>query len=431
MILVTLKGLDLIRFEFAEPLEVDRTPEQHLRWVLADYPARKLELWRVPPVPGNGVLLKLMSEGLMSGAPFDPVPIIRALGDYGDSGFSPLLLQTFLDDPRKDVRLASIRALGQMLHEGSVKKLQLRLADPDPDISHEALVALCKRTDDASLTETERLAPADPEAPRLLRAGRARAWAMREQDLGHYVEVTLDTPELRADLPALALPIRTELRAVLADERRPDELRTEIASTLGCRFDAGPSLVRLGLAVLSSPRASLELRLAVIWMLGRGGRQNRQAVPALCELLDSPEPGVSDAAAEALGRLGDLAAFGPLLNAHDRSANHESVRLALRRLARPLPEAEYSDFAEGRSMPELIDSYLLREHTLDSPAPAAALVPLLASESVRARREAAYLLGLLGTSQEAPALLELRRREPDELTHAVVVRAAFLAHSRA
>jgi len=423
LVLVQFQDQPLVRFELGAPLEVERTAEEHIRWVLADYSTRRLELFRVPPVPGNGVLLKMLSELLMRREPFDPVPFIRPLGDYCNSSFAPLLLQTFLDDPRADVRRAATRALGQMQHEKSVPRFFALLSDSDPEVRREALVALAKRTDAATLSQLQPLAANDAEAARLLSAAHARSAAVRDEDMVRFVSITLEVPEFAADLPALAGPLKPELGLALADPAHSDTQRADAALALGARFAGGPDLVRISTRVCSDPSASLSLRLAVIWMLGRGGPRNRQAVPFLCSLLDSPEPGVAEASIEALGSIGDRDAFGPLLNAHP--SHPAQATLAIRRLARPLSDTEYEAFTEAKLEWTALDTYVLREDdSLDTPVAPDSLTPFLRDESVATRRGAGLLLGLLGDPAQAPILRELAIQEQDGLTHRVAAWAA-------
>lgn len=430
IVLAQFEDQPLLRFELTPALPLERSREEHIRWVLADYPSRRLELWRVQPVPGNGVLLKMMSEHLMSGVPFDPLPIIRALGDYANASFSPLLLQTFLDDARGEVRRAAVRALGQMQHRPSLPKLLDLLSDPDPEMRREAMVALAKGIDLAVLAEAEARLANDEEAQWLFAAARARATAAHADDNAGFIDVTLSVPEFIVDLPALAGPLSRELLAELADSARPDTVRADIAFALGARFVGGPEVVRTAWAVYLEPSASLNLRLALIWMLGRGGQRNRKAIPLLSATAqDTSQTGVADASVEALGLIGDRAGLGVLLNAHPNHA--EPTTFALRRLARPFSDAEYEAFASGNLDLKLLDTYSLDvNEALSSPVSHELLLPFLQSESLEARRAAALLLAYVASSEHAKLLREAAIAQVDDLTHRIAARAALMAHAR-
>jgi hypothetical protein len=287
-----------------------------------------------------------------------------------------------------------------------------------------------RRASISVLAEAEARLIEDQEAQWLFAAARARATAAHAEDNVGFIDVTLTVPEFIADLPAFAGPLSRELLAALADSMRANTVRADIAFALGARFVGGPEVVRTAWSVYLEPSASLDLRLALIWMLGRGGQRNRKAIPLLSATAqDTTQNGVADASIEALGLIGDRAAFGLLLNAHGEHA--EPATFALRRLARPLSDAEYEAFASGSLGFKLLDAYSLDAHeTLSSPVSYETLVPFLQSDSVDARRAAAFLLAYVASNEQARLLRDTAIAQADDLTHRIAARAAQMLRAR-
>lgn len=412
--IVNLVTGTLSRFDFGDPLEPTRDPEAHLRWVLADYDARRDEQWQISPPEGEPPLVKIArAAGQTAG---ELMPLIRAFAFYAMPDYGPYVVGPLTRHPDDAVKRAAIHALGAMGSHDGLAFVWPFLQSPDPTLRREAVIATGK----LGLADTIPYldaAAADPTLAPLAERGRRRIEAVRSRDIDKLVDVVIQTEdyeELGVLMPFIYQPVAT----VLVDPRRPEIERLRAARLLG--------LVRVRkvapvlLLLLNDPATSLPLRIQLVIALGR--MRERCAVAPLLGLLGGPDPALQDAVITALGEIGDRRAFGPLLNRFgDRGgAVCERVRLATSRLAEPLGVESFEDWSAGRLNLDgyavyFFDDTLGLAAALDRPF----IDRALQDPRPEARREAALLLALFGEPGDAPRLAAIAQRDADDLVRHV------------
>jgi len=429
---LNLPGPRLVRLGLGAPPEVRLAPEPHMRWVLADYPARRDEQWRLPPAIGGPILLKLWFEERAK-APPSPLltRLIEAWAFYGPIvAYARHLARECLADADLERRMASILALGTFGEVDMLPALEPLLASENPAVRCAAILAVAKLAPADRFDALQALARGEGELEAIVALGRERRAAADRGDVPAFVRVNLRHDALYEDLAGMAHLIGADIMRAFASPELPADERRRAARLLG--------LVRLGTSATAGVGADLvgrddvdrALRLECVVMLGRIGA--RRAVPRLAELLDGADLGLSDAAVNALGEIGDVRALGPLLNHYDarRGAVRPLVEMGIWRLAAPLDAAGYAAWSRGE-LDLRPDTAYFFDGGLRTTVPRDLCLRLLASPDREAQLEAALLLGLLGTPADAAPLRDLANRALDDVTRAVAERAASLCAARA
>lgn len=135
-----------------------------------------------------------------------------------------------------------------------------------------------------------------------------------------------------------------------------------------------------------------------------GRLKDTESIPRFTKLLTSTQ--LRGVAAEALGRIGTKEAIRPLLPL--LAGSREARRLALRALGKSKSELAVAKLLEQVSDREVREqaTTALLEVGQDAERP---LVAALASDDWKTRRNAIYLLGLIGTQQSAAILEEIAK----------------------
>lgn len=176
------------------------------------------------------------------------------------------------------------------------------------------------------------------------------------------------------------------------------------------------------LAALSARRSGAVRRARAAEVLGSLGR--RDAVPALCARLADRDPEVRVVAVRALGRIGDSAATGPVLDtlARPDAVPVDIVAYALTQLDPGADAVLLSalEHPEPRVRATVLDTLRLRD---TAGAEAAAITALLADPEPAVRRRAAALLGRVGGRNALDPLIESATDDPDPSAREASVRA--------
>jgi HEAT repeat protein len=239
---------------------------------------------------------------LSSGDPARRAAAVERLGDPRDPRELAALLVA-QQDPHPRVRAAAARALGQRGGTRSLEALSAMLGDPDPEVVSSAARALATLRPDRAPSDARGAAEVAE------RAGRALAQAYGRADSRGRNEIA---QALRSVGTSLREAVEAEARQLWEQNLR--ELRS--GSTTG-RAGAAEELGRSGRAEAVKLLVPLleggegEPQLAAAAARGLGGSGDRTALEPLEAALRSRWAGVAEAAAWALGNLGDpLAAEG-------------------------------------------------------------------------------------------------------------------------
>lgn len=416
--IVRFAGEEVACLDFGEPLEPRGAIEEHVRSVLANFEARKLELFDLGLNDVVPVLIKILEKAVD-----DPKAIlqpIRALGYLGrPQGWNVVSAHALHRDPI--VRLAVIRTLGQMGKFNRIQLLESFLETPNRAEKREAIIALGKFAKPEVIPEIESAAGQDPELQRLVEEAKRRIDAtlkgIETRDFTAFVDAIIDTDEYEDILP-LMMMCWPPLKRLLGDRTRSYETRRRALYLLGCAGMRQP-LSQMRRIVLD-PAEPVDLREQAIFGLGR--TRARSIVPHLVELLDHEDLNLRDVSIDALGRIGDAMALTPLLGKWELGEEALRIRLrlafsrlcsapGLQALLEPLrtyqPRAIEEIYFITDSL-ELISGY--RRELIES---------MLASAVPAARRDALLLLATFGTKEDNDDLVRFRDTDEDSVNQEI------------
>jgi HEAT repeat protein len=412
--IISFAGGDVTALEFGNPLDADQTPEEHVRAILSDYPARRGELLEVGFSPGVKILI-----GILNAAGEEPaaiLPPIRALGFMGrPQGSDPVARHIGHTD--REVRLAVIRSLGQMGKFNAMPLVERFANSRDPGERREAIIAMGKFATPALLTKMKAAAGADPELLRLVQEGQARIEAtlkgIETEDYTAFVNALIDTDEYE-DIDALILYTWKPLQMILEDEHRSTKTRERALELLAMARvrRAGEGMRRIAV------NAGMPLSLRRRAVQGLGLTEARSALRELAAFLDADDIKIVEYAIRSLGQLRDPAALEPLTE-HWQSVPPElrnELRLAIARVAKTA--AVTSLLAPLRIyQPRAVEKVQLiaDDDVIATGYRPAVLAPYFTSQSSEARRDALLLAATLASEEEADVLREAVETEPDPM----------------
>jgi HEAT repeat protein len=405
----------LARCDFGLPLEPPFDPERHLRWVLADFDARRDEQWRVQPPVGPITLLKILYEEKKNPRSRLIVPLLRAFGFYGTSAdFARYEAHEYLRSDDPEVRLAAARAIGSFAGIDSVPVLKEHVGGADGALLRELAVALGKAGTLDDVEELEPLARGDAHIAGATSLARERFTALDQKQRKRFALVSIRSDDVCDDLVSLAPFLQEELLELLDDPTSGVAERCRIARVLGLARPQSRRLGKVGAALLRDAETPHPLTLALITMLGR--IRSTLAVPTLCQLLDRGRQDVQEATIAALEEIGDARAFAPLLRHYDDhdGALRSMTRRAIWHLAEPVAEETYRAWGDG-----LLHFMSAGVYFIDDEARAGLLreacYPHLTHSQASVRRQALLLLGLFGDRRDVAELKRAGEQESDEL----------------
>ena len=272
--------------------------------------------------------IPVLIEHLGDAAPEVRWSVARALGDFGSLAIEPLAL--VLKKGSKEMRLAAIDALWEMLDTRAGDVLRLALEDEDEDVRAKAMAALRKR----QVIDVWRVALGsqvqDEERTVKKRTTRQEDRKAFEQSGREQIDTligALKDKEWNTQLGAathLIMMGRPAVEGLIQALRSEDpEIQTAAASILGDMRET--AVTPLMDALNDTDRF---VRLVAARNLGKIG--NKRAIEALIgSLHQEPDSEVRAAVAEALGYMGSKQAIEPLaLALQDRS---ETVKIAAAR----------------------------------------------------------------------------------------------------
>lgn len=416
-VLAALSSGELAFFEFGRPLDPEPDPRTHVLWILERYEERRAAFFdRLGPWGQtlHALLAEPASEARLAAT-------IRALGFLGDLD-APSPLTRYLAHPARDVRAATIEAIGR-IGEAELERLEPFVRDPDPVLRRAAILALGRTHDETGLAELERAAAGDPALAAALSGYRARLRAVEAGDGRGLLRAMLASAEYEDVLP-MAGYVWEQLGAIAVDAAESERVRERAlwAVTLPCIGKVRREIAE----ILDDPTAPEGLRqLATV---GAGRCRARRALRRLIERAAGDDRDVGRAAITSLGQLGSPRALNPLLAmwADADAETRRELRLALRRLCHASGARLLEEWLEGAARPAArlyaIDDAL----GLDVDLRSERIRPLLADPDPGARRDAVLLLTWLGASGAAAALEPLAESDPDEELR----RLALLARDR-
>ncbi|MFZ5891688.1 MAG: HEAT repeat domain-containing protein [Myxococcota bacterium] len=429
--IINLPGRRLFRFALGEPPEPAFEMEAHLRWVLADYPARRDEQWRVPLQNGGVVLTKIYYQAKSEGPDQIITPILAAFGFWGMLvKYARHFARESLPGADEARTIAALLSLGPFTTQDSIPVLEQYLSDPSAAVRRASLVSFAKLARAEDFPRLEGAAQGDPDLEAIVRVGRRRMEFVDAKDMQGFMRETLGHADFYEDLAGLANLMPADLAGLFINEGELDPVsRARCARVLGLARTRVRRAMHVALEIALAPTRESYLRRECILFLGR---TRAPLAEDMLPLLAEPDPEIVLSTIIALGEIGDSVAIGPILNHYDDAggAFRAHIELAAYRMSGALDDAAYNEWAQGQLDLDPHSAYFFFQGSFSTVFSEATFIPLLEHADVLVRREAALLLGLLGSSAVAPELRKLAVREADELTHAVAARAAFLANSR-
>jgi HEAT repeat protein len=416
--LISFSDGELAGLDFGKPLEPAQSREEQVRAILADYPRRKAELLDIGFSPAVTILTEMLEAS--GDEAIKILPPIRALGFLGRPQ-GAAAVSKHINHSDRQVRLATIRTLGQMGKFDSITLVQPFLESPIREERREAIIAMGKFSKPELIPPIEAAADRDPELVKLATEAKARITAtlkgIQTKNFSEFVDAVIDTDEYE-DIVALILVTWRPLQQLLSDKTRSPQTRARAARLLGMARarKAGPPMRK----ILADTDEALDLRLRAAE--GLGLTRTRSAVDQLAALLTSSEPGMREVSILSLGRIGDARALEPLLQQWDAAGGtiRPQLRLALSRIcSRPEIPAllEPLRVYQPRAVDEV--HFISDSLALSRGYRRELIAPYLNHRDTAARRDALLLLATFGTDSDSVELKHYRNSDPDPLNQEI------------
>jgi hypothetical protein len=412
--IISFAGGDVTALEFGNPLEADQTPEEHVRAILDDYPARRGELLEVGFSPGVKILIEILNSS--GEAPAAILPPIRALGFMGrPQGSDPVARH--IGHPDHEVRLAVIRSLGQMGKFSAMPLVERFANSPDRAEKREAIIAMGKFATPALLIKMKAAAGSDPDLQKLVDEGHARIEAtlkgIETEEYTAFVNALIDTDEYE-DIVALILYTWKPLQMILEDEHRSPKTRERALQLLAMARvrRAGEGMRRIAV------NAAMPLSFRRRAVQGIGLTRARSALHELAGFLDGEDLQMVEFSIRSLGQLGDPSALEPLTEHWDGvpAELKPELRLAISRVAKTA--AVTSLLAPLRIyQPRTVEKVQLIDDAdvIATGYQPSMLAAYFVSASSEARRDALLLAATLATDEQAGVLRDAAESDPDPM----------------
>jgi HEAT repeat protein len=416
--LIVFAGGELAALGFGSPPERELTPEEHVREILANYAARRDELFDIAPAPAAKIVARILKES--DGTAATVLTPIRALGFLGWPQVFEAVVP-YVRHPDHAVRLAAIRSLGQLTKFDAIPLIEPFLDSTDREERREAIIALGKFGKSEEIPKIDHAASGDPELEKLAREAaeriKATVQALRTKRFDPVVDAVIDTAEFE-DLAALIFVTKFRLLEIVEDRTRAAATRERAVRVL-----AIARVLRAGLPmrdILADRDNPLDLRLQAIY--GVGVTRTKSAVPQLIELLDDADPRIRELSIVALGRIGDTRALEPLLArwAAADPDTRQQLRLAFYRLR---SRTGFEPLLEPLRtyQPRAVENVYFISDSLDLSRgyDRAIIAPSLKSPANEERRDALLLLATFGTTADSWILQMYFENDADPLNREI------------
>jgi HEAT repeat protein len=292
----------------------------------------------VREMPGEGIT-KALAKELPNLSPASQVQLISALGDRGDPAAVAAVI-TATNSADQSVRIAALKAIGQLGDAGSVMLLAQKAAttsDDEQRAARESLYRLRSPTVDSTILES--IPKAEPRTKvelissigerNITTGGKLLLQTAKDPDRGVRLESlrVLKVIAGRDDLPALV-----ELLMSL----QSDSDRTEAEKTIAVVAHKIPDKNRQAEAVLAALSSVKDVKSHCSLLSALGKIGDNSALPALRAALNNSEAKIQDAAIRALSDWPTAEPTEDLIKIAQGSENKVHRILALRGFVRLL-----------------------------------------------------------------------------------------------
>ena len=408
--ILSLPNGSLARLEFGEPLDPELTIEQKLNWILDDWNKRRDELWSIPTNESRLILLDWLEAANIKTPPARLAALILAIGWLGRQEGSEMV-EAWLDHPSDEVKLAVIRALGEIQIFDAAPKLQPFLTHPEKVFRETAVAAMGKLWRSTDARQLKAAADADPELRPLVKEMTDYMAAMATHNPERIANAAIASREYEDLLPWIVF-VKDPLIELIRDRRRMALHRQRAVRLFGLvRYRRVAGVLRNYVTDDGEP---VSLRVEAAIAIGRAGIHS--AVDLLIGLLDHPDPRLQEACVVALGMLHDPRALRPLLRHwNDRDgALREPLRLASRRLCVVHGTESLALALRERRQVRIEESWFIDRDRLQAGYRRGTLDAFLASPQAEIRRDAILCIAFLARRTEAARLSQAAASETDD-----------------
>jgi HEAT repeat protein len=393
---------ELVYFEFGDPLDPDMPLESELRWILADFDARKDAFNALSRSQSVGLMIDWLAQ-----AQDDPAALktlIRAIG-FLRFPSSARALEPYLAHPAVEIQAETILALGRIGALESLPKIERFLDSPDVSLRRAAIVALSRSLDDAVFDRLEAAAGGNPELRLIVRQGRRRLAAAKAKDLETFTNIVLETEEFEDLIPLTEYAWRFIVQ-IAQDRTRDDVVRLRALSVIRTtwmrRADTG--LAQILADRTNPPEIVLQAAIAA------GPCRAESAVGSLIMLLTSEPLPFKTIAIRSLGQIGSADAFDTMLASWQHLEPLRSeIRLAIRRLCKVPGEAVVDLLRANEHWAPRVTYFITGDLRLIEGYTHGLVDDELRSSNAMARRDALVIVAYLGDSSERPKLEALTK----------------------
>ncbi len=412
---IPMNEIQAARLEFGRPLEPKLTHEQIIQRMVAEYAARRDELWDVPIDKARGYLL-----AMLPGATGNILRLRIVLDALRRLGFPDGHEEEipYLDHPDAGVRMAAMHTLAQTGAVDQFRRIAAALRDPAPEVRRMAVLSLGKLGQMDAIPLLQQAASREPALATLAAEAERRIVAARGDEFPPVVDAVIETAEYE-DLAFIMAFCWKYVAIIAGNKDATPEIRRRAVRLLHLRRvrKAGEVFKQ----ILAEPGAGRELRIEAVHAVGRC--VIRSAFEAVLALLDSPDAEMREAAVTALGNMQSARAIEPLVARWGDETRRPAIHLALARLASYSGEGLLTETLDQKGEGPTGAAVTIDDAgTLTRTLPVGWAAGQLTSDLDRARREAALLLAFYGTAAEVAALREAAEKAPPQSDWGILAR---------